>query len=80
MAPFDFDEVVADVDGAAEADDGATDAAEDEETEPELEPVPVVLVEEAGVPSGADAMAAAWNAAKVLLAVGLMAKTMPFWQ
>jgi hypothetical protein len=77
MALFDFDEVLL-AEGAAEADDGATDAAEDAEEEPA--PAPVLLVVEAGVPSAADAMAAAWNAAKDLLAVGLMAKTMPCWQ
>jgi hypothetical protein len=36
------------------------------EPEPELDPDPVVLDEEAGVPSADDALAAAWNAAKVL--------------
>ena len=39
----------------------------------ELEPAPP-----AGAPEvGSDAMAAAWKAAKVLLTVGLMAKTIP---
>lgn len=32
---------------------------------------------EAGEPSAEEALAAAWNAAKLLFAVGLMAKTMP---
>jgi len=45
--------------------------------EPELEPEPVVLDEPAGVPLADDALAAAWNASKVLFAVGLTAKTMP---
>lgn len=63
------------------------DDEEDEEGElpvavPELEaedpePEPVVLDEPEGVPSEDDALAAAWNASKVLFAVGLMAKTMP---
>jgi hypothetical protein len=46
------------------------------EPEPEPEPVPVVL-DEAGVPSADDALAAAWNESNDLFAVGLMAKTMP---
>jgi hypothetical protein len=45
--------------------------------DPVPEPEPVVLEVEAGVPSADDALAAAWNAAKDLFAVGLMAKTMP---
>jgi len=47
------------------------------EAEPEPEPEPVVFDVEAGVPLADDALAAAWNASKVLFAVGLMAKTMP---
>jgi hypothetical protein len=63
-APFDFDDEE-DV-GALLVDD------------PEPEPVPVVVLEvEAGVPSADDALAADWNAAKDLFAVGLMAKTIP---
>jgi hypothetical protein len=47
--------------------------ADDDDPEPE----PVVLEVEDGVPSADDALAAAWNASKVLFAVGLIAKTMP---
>jgi len=47
------------------------------ELEAELEPEPVVLDEPAGVPSADDALAAAWNASKLLFAVGLTAKTIP---
>jgi len=65
MAPLDFDE----------------DVEEGEELladpEPEPEPEPVVLEVLEGVPSADDALAAAWNAANDLFAVGLMAKTMP---
>jgi len=51
------------------------------EPEPEpVEPEPVVLDDEAGVPLADDALAAAWNASNVLFAVGLMAKTMPLSQ
>lgn len=32
---------------------------------------------EGGVPSAEDALAVAWNASKLLFAVGLMAKTIP---
>jgi hypothetical protein len=67
-APFDFDD---------EEDVGAL-LVDDPEPEPEPEPVPVVVLEvEAGVPSADDALAADWNAAKDLFAVGLMAKTIP---
>jgi len=46
------------------------------ELEPEPEPEPDDELE-AGVPSDDEALAAAWNASKLLFAVGLMAKTMP---
>jgi len=51
------------------------DADPEPEAEPEPEPVELVVLE--GVPSADDALAAAWNASKVLFADGLMAKTMP---
>jgi len=70
-APLDFDD---------EEEEGALPDADPElepEPEPEPEPELVELVELEGVPSADDALAAAWNASKVLFAVGLMAKTMP---
>jgi hypothetical protein len=68
-APLDFDD---------EEEEGALpDPVAELEAEPEPEPEPVVLDEEEGVPSADDAFAAAWNAAKDLFAVGLMAKTIP---
>lgn len=61
-----------------EEEEGALPDADPElEPEPEPEPEPVELVEPEGVPSADEALAAAWNASKVLFAVGLMAKTMP---
>lgn len=73
MEEFDFDD--------DEVDEGdalvEVEPAVVEELDPELG------LEElaAGLPSvGDDALAAAWNAAKVLFAVGLIAKTMPFSQ
>jgi hypothetical protein len=77
MAPLvDFDEELDD--GADDVDVPATGAAELEpELDPEPEPVVVVLLEAGGVPSAADALAVVWNVAKLLLAVGLMAKTIP---
>jgi hypothetical protein len=71
MAPLDFDD---------EEEEGELPVAVPEleaELEPEPEPDPVVLDEPEGVPLADDALAAAWNASKVLFAVGLMAKTMP---
>ena len=53
------------------------DADPELEPEPDPEPEVVELVELEGVPSADDAFAADWNAAKVLFAVGLIAKTMP---
>jgi len=68
-APLDFDD---------EEEEGALPVADPElEPEPEPEPEPVELVEPEGVPSADDALAAAWNASKLLFAVGLTAKTMP---
>jgi hypothetical protein len=58
-------------------DEEAEAALPDAEPEPEPEPDPVELVVLEGAPSADDALAAAWNASKVLFAVGLMAKTMP---
>jgi hypothetical protein len=77
IAPFD-EEVEPGVD--VDVDDGAVDAgataaepaADAEGATDAEEPEPVVLLE-----PGVAAMAAAWNAAKVLFAVGLTAKTMP---
>jgi len=63
-APLDVDEEVAD----AALPDADPEAAEGEPDEP-------VVFD--GVPSGDDALAAAWNASKVLFAEGLTAKTMP---
>jgi len=61
-----------------EDEEGALPVAVPElEAELEPEPEPVVLDEPEGVPSEDDALAAAWNASKVLFAVGLTAKTMP---
>ena len=66
-APFDFDDEVEE--GALPDDDP------DPEPEPEPEPLELVVLE--GVPSDDDDLAAAWNAANDLFAVGLTAKTMP---
>lgn len=69
MAELDFDDVDvvdAGLDPVPEGDD--PDVAEPEPDEDELA---------GGVPSEAEALAVAWNSLKVLLAVGLMAKTMP---
>jgi hypothetical protein len=52
----------------------------DPDPEPEPEPDPELLELEAGAPVEDDALAAAWNAANDLFAVGLMAKTMPSTQ
>jgi hypothetical protein len=55
----------------------------DDDAEPEDEDDGLPLGEvpeeefEGGVPSAADALAVAWNASKLLFAVGLMAKTIP---
>jgi hypothetical protein len=68
-APLDFD---------VEVEEGVLPDADPElEPDPDPEPEPVELVEFEGVPSADDALAAAWNASKVLFAVGLIAKTMP---
>jgi hypothetical protein len=74
MAPFD-EEVELD-DGAADADEGVADpeGAIDAEGDAAEEP------EAGGAPLAEDALAVAWNAAKLLFAVGFMAKTMPVSQ
>ena len=61
-------------DGAADADEGAVvvEAAADAEA--------LVLAEAGGAPLGDEALAVAWNVAKLLFAVGLMAKTIPLSQ
>ena len=64
-APLDFDD---------EVEEGALPVAVPV-LEPEPEPEPVVVLDDE--PVADDALAAAWNAANVLFAVGLIAKTMP---
>lgn len=72
IAPFD-EAVEPDVDVGVDDDAAAPEPAADAEGATDVEePEPVVLLEPAVA-----AWAAAWNAAKVLFAVGLMAKTMP---
>jgi hypothetical protein len=67
-APLDFDD--------EEVEEGALPVAVPVlEPEPEPEPEPVVVLDDE--PVADDALAAAWNAANVLFAVGLIAKTMP---
>jgi len=53
---------------------------DEDDVEVDVESVPVSELEvvvEAGVPSDEEALAAAWKSSKVLLSVGLMAKTIP---
>jgi hypothetical protein len=70
MAPFlPFD--------GGDADEDCVD--EGEEAPPVVEPVEPVELVVLLVPLP-DALAAAWNASKVLFAVGLTANTMPDWQ
>jgi len=73
MAELDFDDVDVVDDGL----DAVPEGDDPEVLEPE-EPEPDDDDEfEGGVPSEEEALAVAWNSAKVLFAVGLMAKTMP---
>lgn len=76
-APLDLFDDEEDEEGALPVAVPELEAEPDPEPEPEPEPEPVELDEPAGVPSADDALAAAWNASKVLFAVGLMAKTIP---
>lgn len=72
MAELDFD----DVDVVSDGLDAVPEGDEPVVPEPD-EPVAEEDEFEGGVPSEAEALAVAWNSLKVLLAVGLMAKTMP---
>jgi len=73
---------VVDVEDGEEAAAVPVDPVSAVDAVPALDPVPEVpeVADGEAEVVAPDALAAAWNAAKVLFAVGLMAKTMPAWQ
>ena len=78
---FDVDVDVEDGEEAAVPADPvpAVDAVPALDAEPEV-PIVAEVADGGAEVVALVALAAAWNAAKVLFAVGLMAKTMPAWQ